>query len=101
MTRSAIPSLDASRFREGRILRWARSPEAPKMMRSVRGTTTKSYMRAGGDQDWGLLNGVDDVGPCHLVMDVAQPQGRERERRQPDNRLAGAEPGSIHRHTPL
>src|SRR6476646_7207081 len=82
MTRRGMPFLAASRFREGRIFRWARSPEAPKMTRSTPGPATDEILKG------------DHVGPRDLIGEILA-NNAQRQRRQPQQCLAGGRPRAI------
>src|SRR5450759_5904885 len=90
MTRTDTPSRATRRPSDGRILRLARSPEAPKMMRSA-ASAMGEIVRAGDD----------DVGGGKLVMDGALGDPREGHREQPDHGLSDARPGPVHGNHPL
>src|ERR1700704_4639089 len=84
MTRTRWPSRATRWPNEGRILRCARSPEAPKMTRSAARATLKI-----------LRGSVDDhLRACQLVMDGASKPA-QRQREQPDHGLADGGPRTV------
>src|SRR5450759_1965114 len=90
MTRTDTPSRATRRPSDGRILRLARSPEAPKMTRSAASAMGES-VRAGDD----------DVGGGELVMGGAPGYPSDGQREKPDHGLSDARERTVHGYHPL